>query len=269
MIKTVITGASGRMGQSLVRLLAESARLQLHAAVDAPGSSAIGTDAGQLAGIKANNIEVGDSLAAALHGAQLLIDFSIASVTATHVRAARDARVPMLIGTTGLGADAQTEINHATEVIAVLPSSNTSMGVALLAALVQQAARALGSEFNIEVTEAHHKHKLDAPSGTALTLAEAAARGRGVELATVRSPTVRGSAGPRRDEEIGISSIRGGDVVGDHEVAFLGPGERLMLRHSATDRVVFASGALRAGAWVALQPPGRYKMADVFGLKDQ
>jgi 4-hydroxy-tetrahydrodipicolinate reductase len=269
MIKTVITGASGRMGQALISLLTESRELQLHAAVDAAGNTAIGSDAGQLAGLKPNGIIVGDSLGAALRGAQLLIDFSSAGVTATQVRAARDSRVPMLIGTTGLDAEVQTEINLAARTIAVLPSSNTSVGVALLAALVQQAARALGPEFNIEVTEAHHKHKLDAPSGTALTLAEAAARGRGVELAAVRSPLVRGSAGPRLDTEIGISSIRGGDVVGDHEVAFLGTGERLMLRHSATDRAIFARGALRAGAWLATQRPGRYQMADVFGLKDQ
>ena len=269
MIKTVITGASGRMGQALIGLLTESRELQLHAAVDAAGNASIGSDAGVLAGLKPNGIIVGDSLAAALRGAQLLIDFSSARVAALQVRAARDARVPMLIGTTGLGVDVQTEINQAAQTIAVLPSSNTSMGVAVLAALVQQAARALGPDFNIEVTEAHHKHKLDAPSGTALTLAEAAARGRGVDLAAVRSPAVRGSAGQRGDAEIGISSIRGGDVVGEHEVAFLGTGERVMLRHSATDRAIFARGALRAGAWLAAQRPGRYQMADVFGLKDQ
>ncbi len=269
MIKTVITGASGRMGRALIGLLAQSSELQLHAAVVSATSPAIGSDAGQLAGIEPNGIIVGHSLAAALRDAQLLIDFSVASVTAAHVRAARDARVPMLIGTTGLDADVQSEINLAAQAIAVLPSSNTSMGVALLVELVQQAARALSPEFNIEVTEAHHKHKLDAPSGTALTLAEAAARGRGVDLAAVRSPLVRGSAGPRRDSEIGISSIRGGDVVGDHEVAFLGTGERLILRHSATDRAIFAKGALRAGVWLAAQRPGRYQMTDIFHFKNQ
>jgi 4-hydroxy-tetrahydrodipicolinate reductase len=269
MIKTVITGASGRMGQALIGLLAESRELQLHAAVDAAGSVAIGRDAGQLAGIAGNGVIVIASLPDALRGAQLLIDFSVASATAEHLRHAQAARVSILIGTTGLASDVEASIATAATVIAVLPSSNTSMGVALLAALVQQAAKALGPEFNIEVTEAHHKHKLDAPSGTALTLAEAAARGRGVDLAAVRSALVRGSTGPRRDAEIGISSIRGGDVVGEHEVAFLGTGERLMLRHSATDRAIFARGALRAGAWLAAQRPGRYRMADVFGLKDQ
>jgi 4-hydroxy-tetrahydrodipicolinate reductase len=136
----------------------------------------------------------------------------------------------------------------------------------LLAELVQRAATALGSEFNIEIVETHHRHKLDAPSGTALTLAEVAAGARHTTVAASRSPLPRGSEGPRRDAEIGIAALRGGDVVGEHEVQFLGPGERLVLRHSATDRAIFARGALQAGRWLAAQGPGQYRMADVFGF---
>jgi 4-hydroxy-tetrahydrodipicolinate reductase len=266
MINTVITGASGRMGQSLVRLLAESQALRLHAAVDAPGSGSIGNDAGKLAGIEPNGIIVAAELAPALPGAQLLIDFSVAGATTEHVRSAQAAKVAMLIGTTGLSAGTLSAIEAAARDIAILPASNTSLSVALLALLVERAAGALGPEFNIEILEAHHKYKLDAPSGTALTLAEAAARGRGTTYAASRVSADRSSTGTRSDATIGIASIRGGDVVGDHEVAFLGPGERVVLRHSATDRVIFARGALKAGQWLSGKPAGRYQMADVFRL---
>jgi 4-hydroxy-tetrahydrodipicolinate reductase len=256
MINTVIVGAGGRMGQAMIQMLPEFPELRLHGAVDAARSTMLGSLLGGQV--------VGADLPAALRGAGLMIDFSHASGAAEHIAAAHAARVPLLLGTTGLPADAFAQAERAARDIPLLISANTSVGVALLADLVQRAASALGREYNIEVVEAHHRHKLDAPSGTALVLAEAAARGRGTTYAAVKAPQPRGSAGPRTDGEIGMASVRGGDVVGEHEVMFLGPGERISLRHSATDRALFARGALRAGQWVASQPPGRYQMADVF-----
>jgi 4-hydroxy-tetrahydrodipicolinate reductase len=258
MINTVIVGAGGRMGQALIQLLSEFPTLRLHGAVDAPTSPAIGSRCG--------SVTVTAELAAALHGATLMIDFSRAAAALEHLQAAHAARVPVLLGTTGLPPDAATFAARAARDIALLVSANTSVGVALLAELVQRAASVLGREFNIEITEAHHRHKLDAPSGTALVLAESAARGRGGHYAEAAA---RGSAGARTEQEIGIASIRGGDVVGEHEVLFLGPGERVSLKHSATDRTIFARGALRAGAWLAGQGPGLYQMSDVFSVKNQ
>jgi 4-hydroxy-tetrahydrodipicolinate reductase len=257
MINTVIIGAGGRMGQSLIQLLSEFPALRLHGAVDSAQSPLLGTEQG--------GHKLRADLPAALQGAQLAIDFSNASGAREHIEVAHAVRVPLLLGTTGLPADAISAAERAACEIPLLISANTSVGVALLADLVQRAARSLGREFHIEVIEAHHRHKLDAPSGTALLVAEAAARGRGTHYAAVRAAQPRGSAGERSDDEIGIASIRGGDVVGEHEVLFLGPGERLSLRHSATDRSIFARGALRAGQWLAGQAPGRYQMADVFG----
>jgi 4-hydroxy-tetrahydrodipicolinate reductase len=256
MIATVIVGAGGRMGQALIALMPEFPQLALHAAIDAAGSKAIGQTVG--------NVTIAANLAQALSGAGLMIDFSHASASAANLAAATDAGVPTLLGTTGIGAEVQGAIAQAAARIPVLQSANTSIGVALMAELVQRAAAALGSEYNIEIIEAHHKHKLDAPSGTALLLGEAAAQGRNTTLAAASARQPRGANGARRDTEIGMASIRGGDVVGEHEVQFLGPGERLVIRHSATDRALFARGALRAGQWLAGQGPGRYRMSDVF-----
>jgi 4-hydroxy-tetrahydrodipicolinate reductase len=256
MIQTVIVGAGGRMGQTMIQLLPEFPQLLLHGAVDFARSPMLGTTLGGRV--------IGTDLPAALKGAGLMIDFSHASGALAHIAAAQAARVPLLLGTTGLPAEALAAADLAARDIPVLIAANTSIGVALLVELVQRAAAALGREFNIEVTEAHHRHKLDAPSGTALVLAQAAARGRGTTYAAAQAAQPRGSAGPRSDSEIGMASIRGGDVVGEHEVLFLGPGERISLRHSATDRSIFARGALRAGQWLAVQPAGRYQSADVF-----
>jgi 4-hydroxy-tetrahydrodipicolinate reductase len=263
-ISTVIVGATGRMGRSLLQLLPEFPVLRLSAAVGSAGSPQLGQDAGTYAGHDACGVHISADLPAALRGAGLVIDFSHAAAAPSHVRAAAEAGVPMLLGTTGLAPEMQGLLQQAAARIPLLVAANTSLGVNLLLQLVERTARALGPEFNIEILEEHHRHKLDAPSGTALALGAAAARGRGLSLEQASAPQPRGSAGPRRPEEIGFAVLRGGDVVGEHEVRFLGSGERLTLAHSATDRAIFARGALRAGQWLAGQPPGRHQMQNVF-----
>jgi 4-hydroxy-tetrahydrodipicolinate reductase len=240
----------------MIELLPEFPALRLHAAVDAASSPAVGQSVG--------GTTISSDFDAALRGAQLVIDFSHPAAADAHIESARAARVPLFLGTTGLSNGTRERAVQAARDIPVLIAANTSVGVALLADLVRRAAAALGPEFNIEITDVHHRHKLDAPSGTALVLAEAAAQARGTHYAVVQAAQPRGSAGPRSDAEIGIASLRGGDVVGDHEVLFLGPGERLVLKHSATDRSIFARGALRAALWLATRPAGGYQMSDVF-----
>jgi 4-hydroxy-tetrahydrodipicolinate reductase len=254
------------MGRQLVQLLPGVPELALHAACASAHSAQLGADSGRLAGGADNGVPVTGDLSVALRAAQLLIDFSNAVSSVAHIDAARAARVPLLLGTTGWQADTEAALQRAAHDIPVLQAANTSVGVALLADLVKRAAAALGAEFNIEIVETHHRMKLDAPSGTALLLGQAAAAGRDATLAALRTPADRNGL-ERRAEQIGIASVRGGDVVGEHEVHFLGQGERLVLRHSATDRALFARGALRAGRWLADQSPGRYHMADYLALK--
>lgn len=266
MIRTVIAGASGRMGRQLVRLMGEFPELFLHAACASPGSEHVGADSGRLSGAAENGVPVSGDLAAALRGAQLLIDFSSAAASLSNIEAARAAGVPLLLATTGWPADTEAALQRAARDIAVLQTANTSIGVTLLADLVRRAAAALGSEFDIEIVETHHRMKVDAPSGTALLLAQAAADGRESTLGALRAPVDRNGVA-REKGQIGMASLRGGDVVGEHQVHFLGQGERLVLQHSATDRALFARGALRAGLWLAKRPPGRYQMADALMVR--
>lgn len=252
------------MGQALVRLLPLFPAMKLTAAVGSARQAAARIDSGLQAGAAANGVLITADLSAALANADVLIDFSRAESAAENLGKAVAANVPILLGTTGFDAAAQEQLITASRRIAVLQAANTSIGVTLLADLVRRAANALGAEFNIEVIEAHHALKRDAPSGTALMLATAAAEGRGSTLEATRPQAPRGSGEGRDAAEIGIAVVRGGDVVGEHEIQFLGPGERLVLRHSATDRSLFARGALRAAAWLAGRPAGRYHMSDVF-----
>ncbi len=244
-IRLVVIGMPGRMGLSLLRLLPLYPALRLQAAVAAAGNPAVGRDSGELAGTSPNAVLVAAELDPALNGAGLAIDFSTAGAAAAHVRACAAAGVPLLIGTTGLGRDIPSLIAEAARSIPVMAAANTSVAVAVLQDLVRTAAARLGSTFDIQVLDTHHASKRDAPSGTALALGAAASEGAGI--------------GPER---VGYASTRGGDVVGDHSVQFLGAGERLALCHSATDRSVFARGALQAGTWLARQKPGTYRMAD-------
>jgi 4-hydroxy-tetrahydrodipicolinate reductase len=249
-IRTVIVGASGRMGGQLLRLIGEFPSLVLHGAVASEHSRALGEDATLRAGRAASGVRISAALAPLLERAQLVIDFSAPSGLAANLQACQVARVPMLIGTTGLPRELEASLACAANTIALLVAPNTSLGANLLLDLVEQAARSLPAGYDIQIVEFHHRGKRDAPSGTALALGAAAAAGR-------------------RSDAVAISSIRGGDVVGEHEVWFLGDGERVLLKHSATDRAVFARGALLAGQWLAGQPPGRYAMRDVLVRKNK
>ena len=266
MIRAVIVGASGRMGRALLRCALQWPAGKVIAAVDHAGSEFIGRDAGELAGIGANGMLVRHDLAALLAaGADVVIDFSDASATAGHLDICAAASMPILVGTTGLHASVEAHAAAAAQRTAVLLSPNTSLGVTLLSELVRRVARSLPAEFDIEIVETHHRQKKDAPSGTALALGAAAAEGRGQQLGQVARQG-RSGLSPRIEGEIGFSVMRGGDVVGEHAVRFLGPGERLELTHVATDREIFARGALKVAEWLAAQPPGRYLMKDTISL---
>jgi 4-hydroxy-tetrahydrodipicolinate reductase len=268
-IRTVIVGASGRMGGQLLRLIGEFPALRLHGAVDTEQSESLGQDASARAGAQASGISITASLPPLLERADLVLDFSHPSSAAATLAACVAARVPLLLGTTGLARELDAPLAAAADTIALLVAANTSPAVNLLLELVRQAAHGLPAGYDIEIVETHHRGKRDAPSGTALALGGAAAAGRGVNLAQHASYTRHGIGEPRDEDQIGFASIRGGDVVGEHEVWFLGPGERLLLKHSATDRAIFARGALLAGQWLAGRITGRYAMRDVFVSKSK
>ncbi len=214
----------------------------------------------------AGGADAGDDPAELARAADALVDFSTASALTAHLSAARDAGTPIVIGTTGLTAADHEAIDAAARDIAVLQTGNTSLGVVLLTRLVREAATRLGPDWDIEIVEAHHRHKLDAPSGTALMLGEAAAAGRGVSLGEVRVADRAGLSGARAEGTIGFASLRGGSIVGDHNVMLATEGERIELAHYAQDRAIFARGAVRAALWLAGQPAGRYTMDSVLGL---
>lgn len=286
MIRVAVIGASGRMGRALIRAAPEFSGLAVVAAVVSSTSSAVSQDAGEMAGVTANGVKVTSDLEGSLAVADVAIDFSHAQATRTNLTACRRARKALLLGTTGFSVDLAGELDAASKEIPLLVAPNTSVGVTLLIELVREAARALpGAAFDIEIIEAHHRMKKDAPSGTALALGSAAAEGRGQELGQVAvggrgggsvsgahagRADVAGAAGldePRLTGQIGFSAVRGGDIVGDHTVLFAGTGERLTLSHQATDRAIFARGALQAAAWLAPRPAGRYFMRDLVTYK--
>jgi 4-hydroxy-tetrahydrodipicolinate reductase len=261
-----LIGATGRMGTSIVRACVMDPSVAIVAAVASAGSKSMGLDVGVVAGIKAMGLSVIDELPPDLASAEVAIDFSRPELSLRALNVCRAARVPIVIGTTGHGAEFEARVAGAAREIAVLVAPNTSIGVAVAQELVRIAAAALPAEFDIEIVEAHHKHKLDAPSGTALALADSAARARGLDP-NADTLAGRSGQGARRQGEIGIASVRAGDIVGTHTVLFAGTGERLTIGHEATDRSIFAHGALRAAKWLATQKPGRYTMANVLGLK--
>jgi 4-hydroxy-tetrahydrodipicolinate reductase len=258
LIRTVIVGASGRMGTQMLRLLPEFPALTLVGAVGSERS------AGVAAGGGVDAISISAQLPPLLPRADLVIDFSTAAAAAGHLAACVGARVALLLGTTGLPPELAAPLAAAAEVIPLLVAPNTSPGVALLLELVRQTAQALPPGYDIEIVETHHRDKRDAPSGTALALGEAAAGARGTTLAAQAVYGRHGHSDTRAPDQIGFSCLRGGDVVGEHEIWFLGNGERLLLKHAATERSVFARGALLAGQWLAGRAAGRYAMRDVF-----
>jgi 4-hydroxy-tetrahydrodipicolinate reductase len=249
------------MGRAVIAAAHAQQGLGVSAALEHAASAALGADSGELAGIGRNGIAVGADLHAALATGDVLIDFTDASTTREHLEACARARVAALICTTGLAADVYSRADELAREIPVLIAANTSLGVTLLAELVRQAAQVLPGEFDIEIVEAHHRHKKDAPSGTALALGRSAAAGRGQSLDDTARWARHGVA-PRQQGEIGFAVVRGGDIVGDHSVLFAGPAERLVLSHQATDRAIFARGAVAAASWLAGQPAGRYEMRD-------
>jgi 4-hydroxy-tetrahydrodipicolinate reductase len=265
-LRVIIAGAGGRMGAANIRALVNHPGVVLHAALDRPGSSVLGRDAGTLAGLEALGVPVVDSLDAALPGADAIIDFTAPAVSVALAQRAADTGLIHVIGTTGCTPEDDAAIAGAAKAGArIVKSGNFSLGMAVLSNLVEQAAAAL-ADYDIEIVEMHHSRKVDAPSGSALILGEAAARGRAVSLEE-KSVRVRdGHTGPREAGTIGFATLRGGTVVGDHSVIFAGPGERLELGHRAEDRSIFANGALRSALWARDQAPGLYTIADVLGL---
>ena len=262
----VVTGASGAMGQILVRLIATSDRARLVGCIEREGHPWVGRDIGAAMGGADLGVIVTDDPLHAFATAQAVVDFTAPAATVAFAALAAQARLVHVVGTTGLDAEAQRRLDLAAHHAVIVQAGNMSLGVNLLTRLTQKVAAALDEDWDIEVVEAHHRRKVDAPSGTALMLGQAAADGRDVTLEAARVSGRDGVTGPRARGTIGFSAIRGGDIVGEHDVIFAGEGERVVLRHIATDRSVFARGALRAALWGQDRKPGRYDMMDVLGL---
>jgi 4-hydroxy-tetrahydrodipicolinate reductase len=264
-LKVAVHGASGRMGRAVIRLVSEDPDLALGAAIDSAQSSTLGVDAGELAGVGKLGVPVTTGLDV-LAAIDVVIDFSLPQATDALLLAAERHAKPIVIATTGLSQEQRVRIDALAQKVPLVAAPNYSTGVAVLYHLAERAS-ALLAEFDLEIVEMHHRHKVDAPSGTALGLAEAAARGRKLDAREHAVYGREGHPGARTAEEIGIMTLRGGDVIGDHTLILAGSGERLELSHKATDRVLFARGALRAARFVAAQTkPGRYTMNDVLGL---
>ncbi|HET7203444.1 MAG TPA: 4-hydroxy-tetrahydrodipicolinate reductase [Steroidobacteraceae bacterium] len=267
-LRVAMLGASGRMGRAIVPLIAADASgLRLSGALAAPRDPAIGQDAGVYADTAPLAVAVTDDLSRALEGAQVAIDFTRADATLRHAAACREAGCALVIGTTGHDEAQRAELAELARGLAIVLAPNMSLGVNVLFRLAELAARALGGDrYDAEIYEAHHRNKVDAPSGTALGLGRAVAKGRGVELEHVADYARHGNTGVREFGRIGFSVVRGGDIVGDHRLIFAGPGEQVELAHHAQDRSGFARGALVAARWVAGRPPGLYDMFDVLGI---
>jgi len=267
-MRLIVAGAGGRMGRTLIHAVAAIDGVTLAGAVDAAGSAVIGRDAGELAALGNNGVEVRADVEPLLAHADGLLDFTVPAATIAFAELVARKSLVHVIGTTGLSGENDKLIAEAAKRATIVKSGNMSMGVNVLAAMVRQVARTLGEEFDIEILEMHHNKKVDAPSGTALMLGQAAAQGRGIDLAQ-RSVRVRdGHTGARCAGDIGFASLRGGTMAGDHTVIFAGPAERIELVHRAEDRMIFARGAVKAALWARGQRPGLYAMADVLGLSD-
>lgn len=268
-IRIVIVGAGGRMGRALVRTVNDIDGARVVAAIDRSDSEFIGADIGELAGIGHASIPVTDDALVAFAAADAVLDFTAPAATLIYSEYAAQARIVHVIGTTGMSREDEAKLIPASRHARIVKSGNMSLGVNLLSVLVEQGAKALGVEFDIEVLEMHHRNKVDAPSGTALLLGDAAAKGRGIDLAENSVRSRDGITGARESGSIGFAALRGGSVVGSHTVIFAGDGERIELSHIAEDRDIFAQGAVKAALWAFPQAPGLYNMRDVLGLTEK
>ncbi len=263
-----VTGAAGRMGCALVRQVTETAGCIIAGASERPGHEAVGRDAGANAGIDELGVAIGDDPVALFVHVTAVLDFTSPDTAVEHATLAAQGKAVYVVGTTGLDAAHQAALAKAAKHTAIVQAPNFSVGVNLMMALTARVAAILDDGYDIEILEMHHRHKVDAPSGTALGLGEAAARGRGVNLDDVAQRSRDGVIGARKPGDIGFATLRGGDVVGEHSVVFAGDGERLEIAHKAAGRQIFAAGAVRAALWADGKPPGLYSMADVLGLVD-
>ena len=266
MTRIAIAGAAGRMGQALIQAVTSDTELELAHAFEQPGHASIGTDVGVLAGLDRVGILLTDSIGSG--DFDLLITFTTPTATMEHLTYCQSQGLRMVIGTTGLDEGQRSEVALASEHIGVVLAPNMSVGVNLTLKLIELAGRTLGDSVDVEVIEAHHRHKVDAPSGTALRMGEVAAKALGRDLATTGVYSRHGQIGVRDDKTIGFATVRAGDVVGEHSIWFVGTGERVEITHKATSRTIYAAGAVRAARWLIDQPNGLYDMQDVLGFSD-
>jgi 4-hydroxy-tetrahydrodipicolinate reductase len=264
----IVVGTGGRMGRTLIRVIAETQGATVVGAVEQAGSPELGKDSGTLAGLDENGVSVTDDPLPLFARADGVLDFTAPAATVAFSELAAQARIVHVVGTTGLSPEDDERLVAASRHAAIIKSGNMSLGVNLLAVLVRKAAQALDADFDVEILEMHHRHKVDAPSGTALLLGRAAAEGRGIDLAEHSVRTRDGHTGARRRGDVGFATLRGGSVVGEHSVLFSGEGETVELAHRATDRAIFAGGAVKAALWGRGKKPGLYSMADVLGLTE-
>lgn len=268
-VKIGVTGAAGRMGKMLIEAIADSGQdIVLAAAIERAGSTLVGADSGELIGRQANGVVVTDDLSSVINEIDVLIDFTIPAATLANAELCVANNVAMVIGTTGLTPEEEAGLMAKSAQIPMIKASNFSTGVNLAFKLLEQAAKVLGDDVDIEIVEAHHRHKIDAPSGTALSMGEVVADALGRNLREVAVYGREGQTGARDRNTIGFATIRAGDVVGDHTVIFAADGERLEITHKASSRMAFARGAVRAAGWLAGKSAARYEMSDVLGFND-
>jgi 4-hydroxy-tetrahydrodipicolinate reductase len=265
-IKIGVVGCGGRMGRMLVSEIMATEGCSVAGGSEAPGSGYVNQDIGELAGVGRIGVPIGENVEKLIQVSDVVLEFTSPEATAEHAETAARLGTAIVIGTTGLTAAHGERVREAARNIPIVWAANMSLGVNILLSVVEEVARRLGPDWDIEVLEMHHRSKVDAPSGTALALGEAAARGRGVALGEVAQRVRDGITGPRRSGDIGFATLRGGDVAGEHQVIFAGASERLELTHRATTRAIFAKGAVRAARWVVGRPPGLYGLKEVLGL---
>jgi 4-hydroxy-tetrahydrodipicolinate reductase len=266
-MRLIVAGAGGRMGRALVKAIAETPGLMLAGATEGEGSPLLGQDSGVLAGLQPNRVIVTSEVRPLTLAADGILDFTVPAATVKLAALAAETKIAHIVGTTGMSAADDAIVAEAAKRTCIVKSGNMSLGVNLLAVLTRQVAQALDEDFDIEIVEMHHNKKIDAPSGTALLLGEAAAAGRKIDLAARSERGRDGHTGARARGAIGFASLRGGNAAGEHSVIFAGPDERVELVHKATDRTIFARGALKAARWAHGRAPGLYSMLDVLGLK--